>query len=82
MRERSITVCLPLKHPLLGTWPTIQECALTGNPTGDPLVHRLVLKPLSHTSQSPTLFLSDSPGNTYSILLSPVSAAMRQSTLK
>ena len=44
--------------PLLwGTWPTTQACALTGNRTSDPLLHRLVLNSLSHTSQgsSPTL---------------------------
>ena len=44
---------LPLAHPLLGTWPTIQSCALAGNRTGDPLVHRPVLNPLSYTSQGP-----------------------------
>ena len=27
--------------PQLGTWPKTQACALTGNRTGDPLVHRL-----------------------------------------
>ena len=37
--------------PPLGTWPATQTCALTGNPTGDTLVCRLVLNPLSHTSQ-------------------------------
>ena len=42
---------LPLARPLLGTWPTTQARALTGNWTGDPLVHRLALNPLSHTSQ-------------------------------
>ena len=50
-RERNINVCLPLTHPLLGTWPATQACALTGNPTGTPLVRRPVLKPLSHTSE-------------------------------
>ena len=35
----------------MGTWPTIQACALTGNGTGHPLVHRLALNPLKHTSQ-------------------------------
>ena len=50
-RERKINVWLPLERPLLGTWPTTQACALTGNRTGHPLVHRLVLNPLSHTSQ-------------------------------
>ena len=34
-----------------GAWPATQACALTGNQTGDLLVHRLVLNPLSHTSQ-------------------------------
>ena len=37
-RERNINVWLPLTHPLLGTWPATQACALTGNQTGDPLV--------------------------------------------
>ena len=36
--------------PLLGVWPTTQACALTGNQTGNTLVHRLVLNPLNHTS--------------------------------
>ena len=49
-RERNITVWLPLIRPLLGTWPETQACALTENRTGDPLVHRLALNPLSHTS--------------------------------
>ena len=30
-RERNINVWLPLTHPSLGTWPTTQACALTGN---------------------------------------------------
>ena len=30
-RERNINVWLPLMCPLLGTWPTTQACALTGN---------------------------------------------------
>ena len=42
---------LSLTRPLLGTQPTTQACALTENGTGDPLVHRSVLNPLSHTSQ-------------------------------
>ena len=50
-RERNINVWLPLMCPLLGTWPTTQTYALTGNPTSDSLVHRLALNPLSHTSQ-------------------------------
>ena len=49
-RERNIYVWLPLTHPLLRIWPTTQACALTGNGTSDPLVHRLALNPLSHTS--------------------------------
>ena len=42
---------LPLPCPLLGTWTATQACALTGNQTGDPLVHRQALNPASHTSQ-------------------------------
>ena len=50
-RERNINLWLPLVSPLTGTWPTTQACALTGNQTGGPLVHRPALSPLSHTSQ-------------------------------
>ena len=50
-RERNITVWLPLMHPALGTWPAIQACALTGDRTGDRLLCRLTLNPLSHTTQ-------------------------------
>ena len=50
-RERNINLWLPLMFPLLGTWPTTQACALTGNGTNNPLVRRLVLNLLSHTSQ-------------------------------
>ena len=50
-RERVINVWLPHARPLLGTWPATQACALTGNRTSDPLVHRLTLNPLNHTSQ-------------------------------
>ena len=53
-RERNINVCLPLVCPLLGTWPVTQACALTGNRTGDPLVYRLALNPLSHSRQGLT----------------------------
>ena len=54
-KERNINVWLPLTHPLLGTWPATQARALTGNRTGDPLVCRSALNPLSHTSQSPSI---------------------------
>ena len=50
-REINISVQLPLAFPLLGSWPATQACALTGNRTGNPLVHRPVLSPLSYTSQ-------------------------------
>ena len=36
---------------LLGTWLAIQACALTENPTGDPLVCRPALTPLRYTIQ-------------------------------
>ena len=51
-RKRNINVWLPLMRPLLGTWPSTQVCTLTGNETSDPLVLRLALNPLSHTSYS------------------------------
>ena len=50
-RGKNINVWLPLMYSLLGTWPATPACALTGNQTSDPLVHRPVLNPLSHTSQ-------------------------------
>ena len=56
-RERHINVWLPLVCPLLGTWPATQACALTEHRTGDPLVRRMALNPLSHTSQGLWLFL-------------------------
>ena len=49
--ERNMNVWLPLGCPLVGTWPTTQACALTGNWTGDSLVRRPALTPLSYTSQ-------------------------------
>ena len=49
-RERNINVWLPLMCPPLGTWPAAQACALTGNRTGDPLVCRPALNPLSYTN--------------------------------
>ena len=33
------------------TWPATQACALIGNRTGNPLIRRSVVNPLSHTSQ-------------------------------
>ena len=33
------------RTPQLGTWPGTQACALTGNPTGGPLVRRPALSP-------------------------------------
>ena len=41
---------LPLTHSLLGTRPTIQARALTGNQTSNPLVFSLVLNPLGRLS--------------------------------
>ena len=50
-RERNINVWLPLAHPILRTWPATQARALAGNQTGDALVRRPALNPLSYTSQ-------------------------------
>ena len=54
-KERNTDLLLPIMVPLLGTWPVTQACVLTGNQTGDPLVNRPVLSPLSHTSQGKSL---------------------------
>ena len=56
-RERNMSVWLPLVCSLLGTWPTTQACALTGNRTGNPMVRRLPLSPLSHSSPGPSMLL-------------------------
>ena len=53
-RERNID-WLPLTHPQFRTRPTTQACAPTGNWTCNPLVHRPVLNPLSHTNQGQKL---------------------------
>ena len=50
-RERNIIIWLPLVCPHLGTWSVTQACALMGNRTSNLPVHKLVLNPLSHTSQ-------------------------------
>ena len=60
-REWNINVWLPLVCSPTGA----QACALTGNGTGNTLVRRLALNPLSHTSQGPLLFLHST--NIYSI---------------
>ena len=57
-REKNITVWLPFAHPLLGTWPTTQVCALTGNWTSNPLVQMLAFNPLSHTSWVSYFFIT------------------------
>ena len=50
---------LPLMHPQMGTQPTTQVCALTGNRTGNLLVHRLAFNPLSHTSPGTIFVISN-----------------------
>ena len=56
MRGRTINMWLPLMLPLLGTWAATQACALTGNRTGNSLVFRPGLNPLSYTSQGFDVF--------------------------
>ena len=56
-REGNINMWLPLVCPSVGPWPAAQACAPTGNRTSDPLVCRLALNPLSHTSQGLNIFL-------------------------
>ena len=56
-REVEKHKCVVASHmPTLGTWPTTQACAMTGNRTSYPLVHRPALNPLSHTSQGQSFF--------------------------
>ena len=50
LESETSVVWLPVAQAPLGTWPTTQACTLTGNRTGYPLVHRLALTPLNHTS--------------------------------
>ena len=71
-RERNINVWLPHMPPTGDlTWPATQAHALTGNRTGNPLVHRLVLNPLSHTSQGTFTFYSCVPEHITSINAKP-----------
>ena len=51
-RERNIGVWLPPTYLPPGARLVTQACAPTGNQTGGPLVHRLALNPLRHTSQA------------------------------
>ena len=63
-KERGRNIYVQERHRLvasqlqLGTWPITQVCALTENRTGDPLVCRLALSPLSNTSQGQSCFFS------------------------
>ena len=50
---------VPAPPPPLGTWPATQACALTGNRTGDPLLLRPALNPLSHISQGEAQYIFD-----------------------
>ena len=51
-RRRETSVCGCLLHaPYLGTWHAAQEYTQTENQSGDFLVSRPMLNPLSYTSQ-------------------------------
>ena len=66
-KGRETSMCGCLLCPLLGTWPATQACALSGNPTGNPLVCRPAFNPLSHTSQGLNApFFSNLVHNTWS----------------
>ena len=56
-------------HPLLGTSPVTQPCALAGNRTGNPLVCRPMLNPLSYTSQGRNLIFKVLIFQAYSLSL-------------
>ena len=82
-KERNITVCLPLVCPLLGTWPSTQACALTGNGTSDPLVHRPELSPVSYTSQGPFMFFKHSlQSHSRYLVLNPIFLSVFYLSLK
>ena len=50
--------CVVASHaPPTGDLAKTQACALTGNQTSDPLVHRLALNPLNHTSHGKFQYL-------------------------
>ena len=55
MCERSMDG-LPPARPQLGTWPSTQACALTGNQNNDLSVCRPALTPLSHTTRAKFIF--------------------------
>ena len=61
---------LPLLHPLLGTWPATQACAVTGNRTGNHLVRRPAGSPLSHSSQGEISFICQLQWACNSVLVS------------
>ena len=68
-REWNINVWLPLTRPLLGTWPTAQACALTGNRTGWPLGSQAGTQSTEpHQSGPKSIFLIQPPK--HSIVLS------------
>ena len=50
--ERNISVWLPLTCSPLGTWPTTQACAPTGNQSSNPLLLRLAFNPLNHPARA------------------------------
>ena len=68
-REGKKHQCVVASHmpPTVGTWPTTQACGLTGNRTSDPVLYRLALNPLSHTSQGYKHFFNEvcNPGEKY-----------------
>ena len=53
-RERNMNVYTS-QAPPLGTWPANQACALTGNRTRDPLVHRAAPTSLYQEAQRVSL---------------------------
>ena len=55
--ERNINVWLPLSHLPTGDLASNPGMCPEGASTGDPLVHRPALNPLSHTSWATIFFL-------------------------
>ena len=59
-REGEKHQCVIASHsPPTGDLPETQACALTGNPTSNPLVRRPALNPLNHSSQGKNKYFKE-----------------------
>ena len=65
MCERTLTQLPPARAPL-GTGPTTQACAQTGDGNSNPSLRLPALNPLSHTGQGLSIF-KDPPDSLLSV---------------